>query len=293
MVTKERDSENQDIYDQMYGEGEDDLRPLGRDMMSLKVSGADEGGGDKYAYSKLIARQADVSFDALYDFIKDYVPKAHKVKVLCNDLVMLCQDMLNSPANRRQLRFDLQEARAEYWKQRLSKDKEDALEQADLLLDRYGSADLLQIEIRHRRITEGLAAVEHERARWHTATRKKELVRRLATRLPQAAYEYFEARKEQYTIMRERAEDRAKGIPAQDFSNLITRIQDGKATEAEILTDSPWPFFKAFAVCAQEADVDSPHWVHIRRLYAAAAEAQRRPGRNRWKPRDDGGDGDA
>lgn len=293
MVISERGQSGADVYDPKYGEDDDDLRPLERGAMSIRMNGEDGGGDDRYAYSRLIARQADVSFDALYDFIKDYVPKSHKLKVLVNDLVGLCQDMLNSPANRRKLRLDLEDARAGYWKGRLSKGELEAIDQAEQLLTRYGQADLLQILIRRKRIKEGLATVEHERARWHTADRKKELLEQMATKLPHPAYEYFQARREQYDIQREMAEDRAKGIPAQDFSNLIGRIQDGKATEAEILTDSPWPFFKAFAVCAQEADVDSPHWVHIRKLYSAAAEAQRGSRRNRFGRGDNGGDGNA
>ena len=290
MVMTERQSGGADIYDAMYGESEDDLRPLERGAMSLKTGSDDEGGSDRYPYSRINALQAEIKFRALYDFIKDYLPKSHKTKVLVNDLVRLCQDMLNAEANRRQLRFDIEDVRAQYWVNRAGKGGAEHIERADELLDRWGNADLLQIVIRRRRIREGLAAVEHERARWHTATRKKELLEEMATRLRQPAYQYFQARKEQYDIMRELAEDRARGIPIQDFSNLITRIQEGKATEAEILMDAPWPFFEAFDVCVQDADVDNPHWDHIRQLQAAAAKAQAARTRNRWKPRDEGSD---
>lgn len=290
MVIGERERGGVDIYDAMYGESEDDLRPLDRGAMSLKMGSDDGGGDDKYPYSRINALQAEIKFRALYDFIKDYLPKAHKTKVLVNDLVRLCQDMLNAEANRRQLRFDIEDVRAQYWVNRAGKNGSEHIERADELLDRWGNADLLQILIRRKRIREDLAAVEHERARWHTATRKKELLEEMATRLPQAAYQYFQARKEQYDIMRELAEDRARGIPIQDFSNLITRIQEGKATEAEILMNAPWPFFEAFDVCVQDADVDNPHWDHIRQLQAAAAKAQQARNRNRWKPRDEGTD---
>ena len=292
MTTANREREYD--HDVMYGEGEEDLQPLERGMMSFKTGGEDGGSDEKYPYSRIVGRQAEIKFDALYDFIKDYLPKAHRTRVLANGLVRLCQNMLNAPANRRQLRFEVEELKAKYWAGRLSKDKQDRIERADELLDRWGSADLLQIEIRLRRIRHGLEAVEHERARYHTATRKKELLEQMATRLPQPAYEYFQARREQYNIQRELAEDRARGIPAQDFSNLIRRIQDGKATEAEILMDSPWPFYEAFDVCVQEADVDNPHWDHIRQLQSAAARAQQgRRRNNRYGPREDGGGEDA
>ena len=191
--------------------------------------------------------------------------------MLVNGLVRLCQNMLNAPVNRRKLRFEVEEVKANYWKGRLPRERQHFVDLADQLMDRWGSADLMQVDIRNRRLRLDLAAVEHERARYHTATRKKELLERMATKLPQPAYEYFQARKEQYSIQRERAEDRAKGIPEQDFSNLIVRIQEGKATEAEILMSTPWPFYEAFNVCVQEADVDNPHWDHIRQLQASAA----------------------
>ena len=291
MVMAERGGS--DIYDTMYGESEDDLRPLERGAMSLRMGSEDEGGDDRFPYSRINALQAEIKFRALYDFIKDYLPKAHRTKVLVNDLVRLCQDMMNADANRRQLRFDIEDIRAQYWVNRAGKKGSEFIESADELLDRWGNADLLQILIRRKRIKEELPAVEHERARWHTATRKKELLEEMATRLPQAAYQYFQARKEQYDIMRELAEDRARGIPLQDFSNLITRIQEGKASEAEILMNAPWPFFEAFDVCVQDADVNNPHWDHIRQLQASAAKAQASKRRNKWSSRDEGGDGDA
>ncbi len=290
MVLAERGTGGVDIYDAMYGESEEDLRPLERGVMSLKMGGDGESGDDRYPYSRINALQAEIKFRALYDFIKDYLPKSHKTKILVNDLLRLCQDMLNAEANRRQLRFDVEDVRAQYWANRAGKNGAEHIERADELLDRWGNADLLQIVIRRRRIREGLPAVEHERARWYTADRKKELLEEMATTLRQSAYQYFQARKEQYDIMRELAEDRARGIPIQDFSSLITRIQEGKATEAEILMKAPWPFPEAFSVCAQDADVDNPHWDHIRQLQAAAAKAQMARRRNRWKPRDDGDD---
>ena len=121
---------------------------------------------------------------------------------------------------------------------------------------------MLQIVIRRRRIREGLDAVEHERARWHTATHKKELLEEMATRLRQPAYQYFQARKEQYDIMRELAEDRA---PEHSHPGLLQPdhpYPGGQATEAEILMDAPWPFFEAFDVCVLDADVDNPLGPH-------------------------------
>ncbi len=292
MVNAEREPGGIDIYDAGYGESEDDLRPLERGAMSLRMGSEDGDGNDRYPYSRINALQAEIKFRALYDFIKDYLPKSHKTKVLVNDLVRLCENMLNAEANRRQLRFDLEDTRGKYWVNRAGKDGSEHIEQADRLLDRWGNADLLQILIRRQRITDGLAAVEHERSRWYTAARKKALIERMSARLPQAAYQYFNSRKEQYTIMRELAEDRAKGIPIQDFSHLITRIQEGKATEAEIIMDAPWPFFEAFNVCVQDADIDNPHWGHIRQLQASAARAQASRRRNRWSSREEEGGSD-
>ena len=290
MVTKERDGAT-DIYDPRYDEGDDDLSPLDRGGMSLKMGDSGSDYEDKYPYSRINALQAEIKFDALYNFIKDYLPKSHKTKVLVNGLVRLCQNMLNAAANRRKLRFEVEEVKAKYWMSRLPKSRQDAIERADLLLDRWGAADLLQVDIRNRRLKYGLEAVEHERERWHTAVRQKELLEQMATKLPQAAYEYFQARMEQYAIQRERAEDRARGVPQQDFSDLIERIQEGKATEAEILMSAPWPFYEAFDVCVQEADVNNPHWDHIRQLQASTAMAYGAGRRRRqWGPRGEGAD---
>ena len=167
-------AEREDLYDRMYGEDDDDLSPLERGMMSLRVGGGEDGDFDRaMAFSAINAREAKIKVDALYDFLKDYVPDAHKTKMLVNGLVRLCQRMLNSPACRRQLRFEMEEARAKYWLGRVGKSGEEHIEAADRLLDRWGACDLLQITIRTRRIRHGLEAVERERPRWYTAERKK------------------------------------------------------------------------------------------------------------------------
>ena len=129
--------------------------------------------------------------------------------------------------------------------------------------------------------------MDGERARWYTADRKKEILEEMATRLPSAAYEYFSARKEQYHIMREEAEDRARGIASRDFSNLIRRIASGEATPAEVIVESPWPLYEAFEVAVQDVDPDNPHWTHIRQLQAATARAQQRKGRYSRRRRDE------
>ena len=116
-----------------------------------------------------------------------------------------------------------------------------------------------------------------------------ELVEQLAAKLPAEAHEYFECRLEQYRIERERAEDRAKGIREVDFSDLIIRIQDGKATPAEVLEAAPWPFKEAFDVCVQDASEENPHWKHNERMASASALGRRQP-RSRWRSRDEGGD---
>ena len=179
--------------------GDSGLLPLDSGSMSVSLGG---GGGDGWdaatAYSRINAREAEITFTALIDFLKNYRPKQHRTTILINGLVRLAMRILNAPACRRQLRFEAEESRARYWMNRLGKDGQAPIEAADALLDRWGSADLLQIEIRHRRLRQGLAAVEPERARWYTAIRKKELAEQAATKLPSAAYEYFRCRLEQY-----------------------------------------------------------------------------------------------
>lgn len=284
----------QDDYEELYErlEDVDELRPLERDRMNLSTAGFGPDSSSKNGFSDINKEQTELQFKALYDFLK-YVPKSHKVKVMINGLVRFCQDMLNAPACRRRRRFEEQEAQANYWKSRLSRDDQGYITEADNLLSRWGALDLLQVAIRERRLRHGLDAVEHERARWHTCVRKKELLEEIATQLPHAAHEYFNSRMEQYNIMREEAEDRAKGIPSQDFSNLIDRIEKGEASPAEVLIKAPWPFYKAFDVAVADVDPDNPHWDHIRKLQAATAQAsQRRRQQRRWSRRDDDGGGD-
>ena len=284
MVTKERARD--DIYSDEYEGDADDLRPLDRSLMSLRTGGGgDEDGDDRYPFSKINAREAMITVDALYDFLKDYWPQSHKTRMLVNGLVRLCQRMLNAPANKRQLRFDIEEARAKYWMGRLNKDDEKFIEQADRLLDLWSRSNLLQISIRTRRMRHGLEAVEEERPRWHTATRKMELLEEMAARLPAAAHEYFQCRLEQHMIQRERAEDRAKGIAEKDYSELIKAIQDGTAKPAYVISNAPWPFKEAFDVCIQDASEENPHWKHNERMASASALGRRQP-RNRWGRRD-------
>jgi len=285
MVMVERAS---DIYDSSYDEDDDDLNPLERGMMSFR--GVDGGGDDdnRYPFSKINAREAMITVDALYDFLKDYWPQSHRTRVHVNRLVRLCQRMLNAPANRRKLRFEIEEAKAKYWEQRLGKDSQEHIEQANLLLDRWSRASLLQMSIRRRRLANGLDAVDRDRAKWHTAQRKMELVEELAAKLSASAHEYFECRLEQYKIERERAEDRARGIREVDYSDLIVKIQDGKAKPAEVLEAAPWPFKEAFDVCVQDASEENPHWKHNERMASASALGRRQP-RSRWSRRDDGG----
>ena len=298
MVAKERAELDEllkeipyDETDEEDGEKRPALQNLDATSMSLQVGGANGSGTDHYRqYSEINAREAEVRFDALIDFMKNYRPSSHRTRALIVGLVRLAIRFLNAPACRRQLRFEVAEARAKYWMNRLGKDGEEHIEQADRLLDLWGGADLRQIEVRDRRIRHGLDAVERERARWHTDTRKKEVAERLATRLPSAAYEYFRCRKQQYDINRERAEDEAQGVPVVDYSDVIKRIQSKDAPPAEIVTAMPWPFLEALNIAMEDAGDDNPHWTHLERMQASAALANARSKRNKYGPRD-GGDG--
>ena len=225
------------IYDQL--EEVEGLRPLDREKLNLSVSDLGGGQSGRKDYSLINYEQTKFKFTVIYDFLK-FVPKSHKVKVMINGLVRLCQQMLFAPANRRRLRFEEQEAQAKYWQSRLSKEDQGYITEADKLLARWGRQYLLQEQIRRRRLRLGLDVVDGERARWHTCERKKEILRKLATQLPSEAYEYFVARKEQYHIMREEAEDRAKSIPARDFSKLIEKIESGEVQPAEVIVNGPW-----------------------------------------------------
>ena len=289
----------QEEFDEIYDDPIDDpieddagaLLPL--DHSSIQVGGlgrADDVGGN-FRFSAINAGETEVKFNAIFNFLKDYRPESKKTRTLVNGLLRLGMRILNAPACRRQLRFEVADQQAKYWMSRVAKEEKDSIKAADDLLKDWGSADLLQRDIRHRRLIHGLAWVDGERPRYYTATRKKEGYEQQATQLPTPAYEYFQARLEQYRIQRELAEDRAKGHIMADFSDLIKRIIAKAANAAEVAIAIPWPIQEALWVSMQDADVDNPHWKHIEALQAGSLLAAPRRRRS-WAPRtvDEGGD---
>ncbi len=283
----ERDELMDGLEEEFFGdavlrESGEVLQPL--DSSRVSISGALGGASvdPGRLFSEINARETEVRFDALIDFLKNYWPEKHKTRVLVNGLVRIGVRFLNAPANRRRLRFEAEAAEARHWTGRLGKAGKEHIEAADRLLDRWAASDLLQINIRRRRLKHGLAAVEPERARWHTASRKMEVLEELATSLPSAAYEYFQCRLEQYRILRERAEDRAKGIPTADYSDLIRRIQQGEAKPSEIAASLPWPILEALWVSMQDPSPNNPHWTDTERMAASAAVANARRNRARF-----------
>ena len=288
--------QQQEEFDEIYGDPLDDesgaLLPL--DHSSIEVGGMGRGSdtGGQYRFSQINAGETEVKFNAIFNFLKDYRPEAKKTRTLVNGMLRLGMRFLNAPACRRQLRFEVADQQAKYWSSRVAKEDQDCITTADELLKNWGASDLLQRDIRHRRLLHGLAAVDGERPRFYTATRKKEGYEQEATQLPTPAYEYFQARLEQYRIQRELAEDRAKGHITADFSSLIKRIIGKDANAAEIAIAIPWPIQEALWVSMQDADVDNPHWKHIESLQAGslmATTARRR----HWRPRAQDGDDDA
>ncbi len=97
MVSAERERAS-DIYDPKYDGDEDDLRPLERGGMSLKMGDSGSDYEDKYPYSRINALQAGIKFAALYNFIKDYLPRAHKTKILFNGLGGVVKRVCSRPS---------------------------------------------------------------------------------------------------------------------------------------------------------------------------------------------------
>ena len=288
--------QQEEEFDEIYGDTHEDesgsLLPL--DHSSIEVGGMGRGSetGGQYRFSQINAGETEVRFNAIFNFLKDYRPEAKKTRTLVNGMLRLGMRFLNAPACRRQLRFEVADQQAKYWSGRVPKEEQDCIQTADAMLKNWGAADLMQRDIRHRRLLHGLASVDGERPRFYTATRKKEGYEREATQLPTPAYEYFQARLEQYRIQRELAEDRAKGHITADFSSLIKRIIGKDANAAEIAIAIPWPIQEALWVSMQDADVDNPHWKHIESLQAGSLLATT-AGRRRWRPRAQDGDADA
>lgn len=254
---------------------------------SMSISASRGGGGagnqSEFAYSAIIARETEVRFDAFIDFVRNCRPDEKMLRNIVAGLLDLAAEEWRSPACRRQLRFEIEDQKAAYWIGRLGKEHEQEKTVADGLLARWGTADLIMVDIRSRRLRHGLDSVDHERPRWYTAMKRKEIVEQEATHLDPAAHEYFLCRLEQYSIQREIAEDRAQGNPLIDHSNLLKKLHEGKANPAEIYSDSPWAMRKAIEVCLQNPGKENPYWGHLERMFGgvAAAGGGRRRTRNR------------
>ena len=290
--TTDRDVDYDRIYDQM--EEVEGLRPLDREKLNLSVSDLGGGQSGRKDYSLINYEQTEFKFTVIYDFLK-FVPKSHKVKVMINGLVRLCQQMLFAPANRRRLRFEEQEAQAKYWQSRLSKEDQGYITEADKLLARWGRQYLLQEQIRRRRLRLGLDVVDGERARWHTCERKKEILEESGH--PAALGGLRVLRGPQGAVPHHAGGGRGPGQEHSRPGLLQTdredRVGRGPARRGDRERPlGPWPLYEAFEVVVQEVDPQNPHWDHIRQLQAATAKAMQRRGRNRWSRRDseEGGD---
>ena len=169
----------------------------------MSFSSMDGGGDDddnRYPFSKINAREAMITVDALYDFLKDYWPQSHRTRVHVNrpgPAVPADAERSGQPAqaavrNRGSEGEILGAAVGQGQARNTSKE-------ANLLLDRWSRASLLQMcNPAPQAQANGLDAVDRDRAKWHTAQRKMELVEELAAKLSASAHEYFECRLEQY-----------------------------------------------------------------------------------------------
>ena len=167
------------------------------------VAGPVAANQSEFAYSAIIARETEVRFDAFIDFVRNCRPDEKLLRNIVAGLLDLAAEEWRSPACRRQLRFEIEDQKAAYWIGRLGKENEQEKAVADALLARWGTADLIMVDIRSRRLRHGLDSVERERPRWYTAMRRKEIVEQEATHIDPAAHEYFLCRLEQYSIQRE------------------------------------------------------------------------------------------
>ena len=126
--------------------------------------GSESGG--QYRFSQINAGETEVRFNAIFNFLKDYRPEAKKTRTLVNGMLRLGMRFLNAPACRRQLRFEVADQQAKYWSSRVPKEEQDCIQTADAMLKNWGAADLMQRDIRHRRLLHGLASVDGERPRF-------------------------------------------------------------------------------------------------------------------------------
>ena len=257
----------QDIAEEL-GLAPEDLLPM--EYSDLSVPGMGNGNSDKdtYAYSTMLARVVvELGISDLATFIRQYVPDEHNAKLVLQGLLDLGDRELASPACRRQLRFEEAHAQAEKWAERLGKDYVDQKEKAEELVNRWSGSNIMLTGIRLRRLRDGLGAVKPMRARWYTAMCKQELVEQEAATLHPHAYEYYRASIDAYRINREQAEDLAMHKKTQDHSILIKRLREGKATNGEVATQSPWAFITAIRFALANAGAKNPFWEHQRSMF--------------------------
>ena len=255
------------------------LGPIDEGSISVSASG-DGGGSGGRAYSEIVAREAELRIDGYYGFVRSNLPDTPIGKRVVNGLMRLARRERSSQAVRRRQRFEEAEKRAEYWLKRAGDKAKEAKEQAESILQRWTEAHLVQLEIRKRRVEHGLEAVEHERARWYTADRKKQNAELDAIKLSAEAYEYFQCRLEQYHIQRESSEDTAANRPRKDITGLLERIVEGKAKPEEVFTQGPWATELGVEFAIANAGKENPHWGHIEPMHGQVAE-RRRPRRRR------------
>ena len=252
------------------------LGPIDEGSISVSANAGGGSGGDQRGYSEIVAREAEMRVDGYYGFVRSNLPDSPIGKRVVNGLMRLARRERMSPAVRRRQRFEEAEKRAEYELKRAGPQAKEYKDQAEEILNRWIEAHLVQLEIRKRRLEQGLEAVEGDRPRWYTAGRKKQIAELDAIKLPGPGYEYFQCRLEQYHIKREAAEDLASNRPQKDITGLLERIVEGKAKAEEVFTQGPWATELGVEFAVANAGKDNPHWGHIERMHGQVAERRQR-----------------
>ena len=211
------------------------LEKLGSSRMKITHKNKGDGDDSKYAYSKVIGVE-QAKTKTFYGFARDGAIDDTKAIPVFEDLFEDSRRSWVDPNKNREGRAEREEELAKKWERALTSAQK---AQVETLLNRWneGHAYMAQILIRCKKY--GFDAVRHLRAEWKDSQKKVDDAEFDTRDLTPASYQLFWCRVRQYTIMRERAEDLALGIPEVDFTPVKRKIAEGVPID-ELIDQLPW-----------------------------------------------------
>ena len=259
----EEDEDEEEYYEDEYDDDEegddddDDLRALPDNMntgsISIMSGKGNNDPGSQYAYSAIIPGRAAPGYVFLLELRAPTTsPRSGwgrtSSKAACPWAG--CKPSRRSICERSGSRIG--KSRHRIGCSGMGKGRKKELEKVEEFLLRWAKAHARRNLIRCERIVHGLEYVERQRVVWYKSERQMyEADHESVDELTTEGREYMVCRMEQHKILAEEAEDRAKNITVQDFSQWMANLFKGDASTAEVMLGSPWLIQEA-AIFAME-----------------------------------------